>query len=58
MSGGTARIYRCDTCGKEEIEGQQWQAHVIFIDRGGRPRVYELCHNCTLRISKALEESE
>lgn len=51
-------MYRCDTCGKEEIEGQHWQAHVIFIDRGGRPRVYELCHACTERISRALEGSE
>jgi len=58
MSGGTARVYRCDTCGRTEIEGQHWQAHVIFIDRGGRPRVYELCHACTERISRALEGSE
>lgn len=57
MSGGAARIYKCDTCGKEEIEGQHWQAHVIFIDRGGRPRVYELCHACTERIHRALEGS-
>lgn len=52
-----ARRYECDTCGKAEIEGRG-QAHVIFIDRNGRPRTYELCHACTEKVHRMLEGLE
>lgn len=54
----TARAYKCDRCGHETVEGDGWQANVIFIDRNGRPRIYELCHECTVEVSRFLEGRE
>ena len=59
MTGGTARQYRCDACGKESIEDSRtWQAHVLIMPRGGRPRLYELCKDCGAKINNILEGGE
>ena len=58
MTGGAmARQYRCSTCGRTEAERRS-QAHIIFIPRGGGPRTYELCTDCTERILRMLEGIE
>ena len=54
--GVMGRQYRCSTCGKTETERSSYlQGHVIFINRGGRPRTYELCTACGERILRMLE---
>lgn len=57
MTGACARQYACSTCGRVEVESRS-QAHVIFIDRHGRPRMYELCSVCTERVRGILEGYE
>lgn len=57
MTGACARQYACSTCGRVEVESRG-QAHVIFIDRHGSPRTYELCSVCTERVRGILEGYE
>lgn len=50
--------YRCNRCGKVEEKGQGWQAVAMFVDSNLRPRLYDLCTECTEKVARFLEGDE
>lgn len=57
MTSCTYTFY-CPHCGKKTEAGRGWQAYAIFAPKDGRPRTYELCEDCTMKLHRFLEGEE
>ena len=58
MTMAATSTYRCSRCGKVEEKGQGWQAVAMFVDSNLRPRLYDLCTECTEKVARFLEGDE